>query len=81
MKNKWIMNTRLFLAIPCVLICLALILSVFGLGMNFGIDFTGGSLLNYSVGEAYDVQDVYTILDSLGYTEDVNMTAEFSMAD
>ena len=69
MKNKWIMNTRLFLAIPCVLICLALILSVFGLGMNFGIDFTGGSLLNYSVGEAYDVQDVYTILDSLGYTE------------
>ena len=69
MKKNGIMNTRLFLAIPCAIIVVALLLTVIGKGMNFGIDFTGGSLLNYSVGEAYDMKDVETILDNLGYTE------------
>ena len=39
------------------------------MGLNLGIDFTGGSILNYSVGEDYDVNDVETILNAFGYTD------------
>ena len=39
------------------------------MGMNMGIDFTGGSILSYSVGENYDVNDVITILQSVGYND------------
>ena len=45
-------------ALSAVIIVIALVMSMMGMGMNLGIDFTGGSLLNYSVGESYDVKDV-----------------------
>ena len=38
-----------------------------GVGLNLGIDFTGGSLLNYSVGEDFSTDDVETILAGAGY--------------
>ena len=67
MKNTFTGKTRLFLSISGAIIVIALILQIVGFGLNLGIDFTGGSLLNYSVGEEYDVGDVETILASMGY--------------
>ena len=73
MKNTFTKNTRLFLSISGAIIVVALILQLCGVGLNLGIDFTGGSILEYSVGENYDVADVETILASLGY-EDAQIT-------
>ena len=67
MKKRFTGNTRLFLCISGAIIVVALIMQIAGVGLNLGIDFTGGSLLNYSVGEDYDVADVETILASAGY--------------
>ena len=67
MKKSFTSNTRLFLMISGVIIAAALVLQIVGLGLNLGIDFTGGSLLNYSVGEDFDTADVEKILASAGY--------------
>ena len=67
MKKRFTGNTRLFLCISGAIIVIALIMQIAGVGLNLGIDFTGGSLLNYSVGEDYDVADVEAILASAGY--------------
>ena len=67
MKQTFTGKTRLFLAISGAIIVVALILQIAGLGLNLGVDFTGGSLLNYSVGESFDVNDVEMILASAGY--------------
>ena len=67
MKKRFTGNTRLFLCISGAIIVIALIMQIVGVGLNLGIDFTGGSLLNYSVGEDYDVADMETILASAGY--------------
>ena len=67
MKNTFTGKTRLFLTISGAIIVIALIMQIAGVGLNLGIDFTGGSLLNYSVGENYDINDVETILTNMGY--------------
>ena len=69
MKKKFTGNTRLFLCISGAIIAIALIMQICGAGLNLGIDFTGGSILNYSVGEDYDVDDVEAILNASGYTD------------
>ena len=69
MKKTFTGNTRLFLCISGAIIALALIMQIAGVGLNLGIDFTGGSILNYSVGEDYDVNDVEAILNASGYTD------------
>ena len=69
MKKTFTGNTRLFLCISGAIIVIALIMQIAGAGLNLGIDFTGGSILNYSVGEDYDVSDVETLLNASGYTD------------
>ena len=69
MKKKFTGNTRLFLCISGAIIVVALIMQIAGVGLNLGIDFTGGSILNYSVGEDYDVNDVETLLKASGYND------------
>ena len=68
MKYTYTAKTRLFLCISGAIILIALIMQILGVGLNLGIDFTGGSLLNYSVGEEFDAADVEKILSSAGYT-------------
>ena len=68
-NNFFTKNFRTFLLIPAVIICLALLLSIFGLGLNAGIDFTGGSMLTYNVGEDYDMAVVETALKTAGISE------------
>ena len=69
MKKTFTGNTRLFLCISGAIIVIALVMQIAGAGLNLGIDFTGGSILNYSVGEDYDVNDVETILNASGYSD------------
>ncbi len=69
MKKTFTGNTRLFLCISGAIIVIALVMQIAGVGLNLGIDFTGGSILNYSVGEDYDVGDVETLLNASGYTD------------
>jgi len=69
MKNTFTGKTRLYLCISGAIVVVALIMQIVGFGLNLGIDFTGGSVLNYSVGEDYDVADVETILNASGYTD------------
>ena len=80
MKKKFTGNTRLFLCISGAIIVIALVMQIAGVGLNLGIDFTGGSILNYSVGEDYDVNDVETILNAFGYTDNQITTAAPSAA-
>ena len=69
MKKTFTGNTRLFLCISGAIIVVALIMQICGVGLNLGIDFTGGSILNYSVGANYDSNDVEAILNASGYTD------------
>lgn len=69
MTRKFTGKTRIFLAISGVIIVVALIMQICGAGINLGIDFTGGSLLSYSVGESYDVEDLDAILHAAGYSD------------
>ena len=69
--NKQIFTgkTHLYLMISAAIIAVALIMNVFGLGMNLGIDFTGGSLLKYEMGGDFDVKVVEAALKDAGITE------------
>ena len=68
-KQFFTKNLRLHLLIPAVIIAVALVLSLCGLGINAGVDFTGGSMLTYKVGEDFDVKDVETALKDAGITD------------
>ena len=69
MKKKFTDYTKLFMLIPAALVLAALILNLAGHGLNLGIDFTGGSLLEYAVGEEFNTEDVVDILRRHGYTD------------
>ena len=60
---------KTFAVISCVIIVVAILMNIFGVGMNYGIDFTGGSLLTYEVGEQFDVKDVQDALSAVGIHE------------
>ena len=67
MNKTFTGKTRLFLTISGAIILVALVMQIAGVGLNLGIDFTGGSMLTYSVGESYLESDVRQILDYAGY--------------
>ena len=45
---------------------LALLLSLFGMGINVGIDFSGGMSMQYTMGEAVTQSDVEGVLNGIG---------------
>jgi preprotein translocase subunit SecF len=68
-NNTFTGHTRLFLCISATIIVAALLMSIFGYGMNMGIDFTGGSLLTYDMGGEFQVSVVEDALKAQGLTE------------
>lgn len=55
-KNMFVIkNTKIFLAIASVIILLA-VSSIFGFGLNIGIDFKGGTIIEVSYPEEYPTQ-------------------------
>ncbi|MDR3051447.1 MAG: protein translocase subunit SecF, partial [Oscillospiraceae bacterium] len=51
-------RARVCLLISAGIMLLALILTLCGYGLNMGIDFTGGIILKYEMGQAFDVNDI-----------------------
>lgn len=57
-KNR----SKICLMVSAAIVAVALIMSVCGFGINFGIDFTGGLSMKFAMGGAYDKADVESIL-------------------
>ena len=63
-KNR----SRICLIISGSIIAIALLLTVFGHGINLGIDFEGGLSMQYDMKTAVSSGDVNAVLDSMGIT-------------
>ncbi len=62
-------RAKICLIVSVSLMVLALILSVFGLGVNMGIDFAGGLSIKYQMGSAFENSDIETALKNAGIGE------------
>ncbi len=71
LKQTFTKHTKLCLAVSALIILAAIVMNIFGVGLNLGIDFTGGSLLEYSVGEDFSTEEVVDILNANGYKDSV----------
>jgi len=56
-------------AVSAAIIVVALVLSMMGMGMNLGIDFTGGTLMTYNMGAQFNVDDVNAALAECGVSD------------
>ncbi len=56
-------------ALSAVIIVIALVMSLMGMGMNLGIDFTGGTLMTYNMGASFTTDDVSAALAACGVTD------------
>ncbi|MBQ7824899.1 MAG: hypothetical protein IJ337_00910, partial [Clostridia bacterium] len=59
---------------PCAVVSIAimviaLVMTMMGMGMNLGIDFTGGTLMTYNMGTAFNTDDVAAALADCGITD------------
>lgn len=54
------------LMISAGIMVLALLLSLFGIGINVGIDFSGGMSMQYTMGEAVTQSDIEGVLNAIG---------------
>lgn len=70
------------LMISAGIMVLALLLSLFGMGINVGIDFSGGMSMQYTMGEAVTQSDIEGVLNGIGlkdYTVSVQGTGKDSI--
>ena len=68
---KFTMKNRMkpCLCISLVIMAIALVMTFMGYGMNLGIDFTGGTLMTYSMGGEFDTGDVSAALAACGVSD------------
>lgn len=65
MKIEIIKNTKMWLGISLVLVVVSLV-ALFGIKLNYGIDFTGGNLYQLKFDKVVELKELNTILDSMG---------------
>ena len=66
-SNMTIKNySKQCLMISAGIMVLALLLSLFGMGINVGIDFSGGMSMQYTMGEAVTQSDIEGVLNGIG---------------
>ena len=58
-------HSKTCLIISAAIMVVAVLLSVFGMGINLGIDFTGGLSMQYSLGTTFSEADVHAVLDTM----------------
>ena len=56
-------------AVSAAIMVIALVMTMMGMGMNLGIDFTGGTLMTYNMGAEFNVDDVKAALNECGVAE------------
>lgn len=56
-------------ALSIAIMVIALVMSMMGMGMNLGIDFTGGTLMTYNMGEDFDNNVVVSALSECGISD------------
>ncbi len=56
-------------AISIAIMVIALVMTFMGQGMNLGIDFTGGTIMTYNMGGAFDVATVESALAACGVSD------------
>ena len=61
-RNRWTHFALISLAIMAV----ALVMTITGHGLNLGIDFTGGTLMTYNMGQPFEVSDIEAALSENG---------------
>lgn len=62
-------TTLVCLGISLAVMLTALVLSLCGYGINFGLDFTGGLILTYDMGGSFETAQVEKTLGELGVSE------------
>ena len=62
-------RAKICLCVSLAIMVIAAVLSLCGLGINFGIDFAGGLNIQYDMGAAFEQADVEEALRSLGISE------------
>ncbi len=62
-------RARICLCVSAAIMVIALVMSLCGFGINYGIDFAGGLNIQYNMGEAFDQADVETALKNQGINE------------
>ena len=56
-------------AVSIAIIIVALVMMLTGHGMNLGVDFTGGTIMTYNMGEQFETADVEAVLAENGITD------------
>lgn len=59
-------RSKICLAFSCAIMVIALLLSLFGLGINLGIDFAGGLNIKYEMNSPIQQQDIEAALTNAG---------------
>ena len=59
-------RSRICLCVSAAIMVVALVMSIFGMGINFGIDFAGGLNIQYNMGSVFEQSDVETALKNQG---------------
>ncbi len=62
-------NSRICLIVSGVILLVAIVMSLCGAGINYGIDFTGGSSITYDMQAAFEPADVENALKTIGVTD------------
>ena len=62
-------RARICLCVSAAIMVIALVMSLCGFGINYGIDFAGGLNIQYNMGAAFEQADVETALKDQGISE------------
>ena len=68
-------NFKIYLILPCIVI-LAGLISFFIRGLNLGIDFMGGTIMQIELGQQFDTEDIRQITDLYDENADITYAGE-----
>ena len=66
-------HSKICLRVSCAIFAIALVLSIAGLGVNYGIDFAGGMSMQYDMGASVTQTDVEAALKEMGVESTVTV--------
>ncbi|MCQ1529744.1 protein translocase subunit SecF [Lutispora saccharofermentans] len=73
MKNfKFVENKKIWFSISIIIIAIGLIFTFINGGLNFGIDFTGGTTIQAKIGRTFEVSEIRAIMDK--YDKEATVT-------